>query len=158
MAQAKVMHGARAQLIVGGNKVGIFNSVSYGLAYDTQDVFILGRFSPAEIGYVAQEAVSITASGWRIIDAGPHDTQGAQVPHLQDLLTHNDISLAIYDRLTNKQVATITGVRPTGYSTSISQRQMQEITVNFKGLLVSDESQPQNAENGGAQNKASDLP
>lgn len=157
MAQAKVMHGARAQVIVGGKKVGIFNSISYGLNFETQDVFILGRFSAAEIGYTAQDVVSVSASGWRMIDAGPHDKNGAQLPQLQELLTHNDITLAIYDRLTGKQVATITGVRPTSYSTSINQRQMQEISVTFKGLLLSDETAT-NAENSGAGNKASELP
>ncbi len=155
MAQAKIMHGARAQLVIENNKVGIFNNVSYGLTFDTNTAFILGRFSPAEIGYTAQEEVSITATGWRVIDAGPHELKGAQLPHLQDLLTHNDITLMIYDRFTKKNIATITGVRPTGYSSSVNVRQMQEITVTFKGLLISDEGIA-NAES--ATHLPSDLP
>lgn len=152
MAPPKVMHGARAQLIIDGQVVGIFTSFSYGLQYDTQDVYILGRFSAAEIVYTAQETVNCTASGFRIVNAGPHT--GAKVPHLADLLNHEYITLAVFDRQStdpNKRIATIQDVRPTGYSTTINARQLEEVSVSFKGILVSDESGT-NAEPNGSSN------
>lgn len=151
MATAKVMHGARAQLIVDGKPVGIFSDCSWGLRYDAQPVYILGRFSPAEIGYTAQEAVQVTARGFRIIDHGPH--ADAALPKLQDLLNHQDIVLTIHDRQSCKTLATVTGCRPVGYETSVSSRALQEMSVTFMGLLVSDETAT-NAENADAR----DLP
>jgi hypothetical protein len=144
MAPSKVMHGARAQLIIAdpntgkSGVVGIFTSVSYGLALDVQEVPLLGRYSPDELVYTASEAVNVTASGFRVVDAGPHAV--AAVPELSTLMQHEYISLAIYDRQTNKLVARIENCRPTGYSTTINARQLEEVTVTFRGLLVHDET------------------
>lgn len=141
---AKVMTGARAQLMIvdpntgEGRVVGIFNNVSYGLTYGAEPIFLLGRYSPDEIVYTAQEAVSVTASGWRVVDAGPHAL--AKVPKLADLLNHEYIELAIFDRQTNKRIAKIHSVRPTSYNTTLANRQPEEVSITFLGLLVDDES------------------
>jgi hypothetical protein len=141
---AKTMTGARAQLIVAdpttgeGKVVGIFNNVSWGLAYDAQPVYILGRYSPAETVYTAQEAINISATGYRVVGAGAHVS--AKVPNLNSLMAHEYMELAVYDRQSQKQIAKIHSVRPTGYSTSVAARGVQEISVNFIGLLVDDES------------------
>ena len=145
MSQARVMHGARAKMNVGSNTVGIFTNVSYGVQYDAQPIYILGAFAPQEIGYTGQEAINISASGWRVVGHGPHDPNGAQVPKLQDLLRHDDITLSLFDRQDSRNpVMVVTGVRPTGYSTTVNSRGLQEITVTFLGLQLSDESGPQN--------------
>ena len=144
MAAPKVMSGARAILgFYDPNKdqtlpVGIFNNVSYGLTYDAQPVYILGRYSPAEIDYTAQEPVTITASGWRVIDHGPH-IEG-RVPNLSQLLTHEYLQMAVLDRQTNKRIATFREVRPTSYATTISSRTLEEVTITFIGIFVDDES------------------
>lgn len=143
MAPPRTMHGARAQIIIADPNsnsagiVGIFNSFSYGLAYDVQDVFLLGRLSADELVYTAQETVNCTASGFRVVGAGPHKT--AKVPELQQLLSHEYLQIAVYDRQTNQLICRITNVRPTGYSTTINARQIEEISVSFRGLLVGDE-------------------
>lgn len=153
----KVMSGARGKLGIYDRNtglvtvVGIFNNVSWGLTYDAQPVFILGRYSAAEIDYTAMEPVQVTASGWRVVDHGPH--VDAKVPQLQDLLRHEYLELAIVDRQTNKKIGIIHSVRPTGWSTTLSARQLQETTVTFVGLLVDDESTAM-AENAGS----TDLP
>lgn len=154
---AKTVTGARAQLMIvdpntgEGKVMGIFNNVSLGLTYGAEPIFILGRYSPAEIVYTSQEAVTVTASGWREVNFGPHVI--AKVPRLQDLLQHEYIELAIFDRQTNQRIAKIHSVRPTSWSTTIANRQPEEIQVTFLGLLVDDESVT-NAETPGA----SDLP
>lgn len=146
---AKTMTGARAQLIVAdpttntGKVVGIFNNISWGLAFDAQPIYVLGRYSPAETVYTAQEAVNVSATGFRAIDAGAHVS--AKVPNLKDLMNHEYMELAVFDRQSNRKIASIHSVRPTGYSTSVAARGVQEITVNFIGLLVDDES-TENAE------------
>src|SRR5271154_1482656 len=105
----QIMNGARAQLIVNGNIVGVFTNCSWGVAYDLQPAFILGRYSPAELTYTAQEAIRVTASGFRVVNNGPY--VAADIPMLQGLLNHEDISLSIFDRQTNLEILTVTGVR-----------------------------------------------
>lgn len=150
---AKVMHGARAVVRIGQGDnlqiVGIFNNVSYGLAFDAQPSFILGRFSAADIDYTAQEVVNITASGWRVYGAGPHEAP--RVPHLQDLLAHEYLTFEIHDRQNpnGKPLMQVTQVRPTGYSGTIAARALSEVTINFVGILVNDESED-NGEPAGA--------
>jgi hypothetical protein len=141
----KIMSGARAKLGVVDPRtgqvryIGIFNNVSFGLTFDAQPAYILGRYSPAEIDYTAQEPVNVTASGWRVFDHGPHAE--AQVPRLQDLLNHEYLTLTLLDRQNpTRNLATIRNVRPTGYSTTISARNLEEVTVTFVGIYVDDES------------------
>jgi hypothetical protein len=153
MAPPKTVHGARCQVIIAdpntgfAGVVGLFNSISYGLAYDVQDVYLLGRYSADETVYTAQETVNVSCSGFRVVGMGPH--KGAHVPALQNLLTSEYLQLAVYDRQTNQLIAKITNVRATGFSTTINARQLEEISVSFKGILVSDES-VDNAEAPGA--------
>lgn len=144
--QSKVMTGARAKVYVGTNPIGIFTNVSYGLQYDVQPIFILGRFGPDESVITGQDAVQINASGWRVIGAGPHAMEGARVPRLQDLLFHEEMQITIVDRREDGTEAytTVHRVRPVGYSTSISARGVQELSISFIGLSVTDESGPQN--------------
>jgi hypothetical protein len=118
--------------------VGIFKSISWGLSYQVEPVYILGKSGPAELEYVSQDVVSITCTGWRSIDHGPHAE--LLVPQLQDLLTHNYITLTVVDRQTGKTVATFKNVKPTGYSTSMDARQLEEISVSFMGIAVDDET------------------
>ncbi len=143
------MSGARAKLGVfdpstGKTRyVGIFSNVSYGLSYQAEPVYILGKYAAAEIDYTSQDTVSITCSGWRVIEHGPHVE--AALPRLQDLLTSEYIELAISDRQREAQgkdgrIAKFRQVRPVGYSTQISARGLEEITVNFVAIGVDDES------------------
>src|SRR4051812_27008320 len=145
---AKTMTGARAQVLIAGKPVGIFSDVSWGLAYGAEPVFILGAYGPQEIVYTSQEAVQITARGWKIIDHGAHTD--ALVPKLQDLLRHQDIELACYDRQTGSFLGRMHNCRPTGYQTGVTAKGLQELTVNFVGLTVDDESPRSNAETEGA--------
>lgn len=138
---AQTVNGARGLLFisgVNGNKpVGIFNNISYSLNYDVTPIYVMGRYSPIETVPVAQEAVSITAQGFRVVNFGPHES--AAVPRLQDLLNHEYIELAILDRQTGRRIAAFHKVRPTGYSTSVSARNVSEVTVNFIGIMLDDE-------------------
>jgi len=140
---AKTFHGARAILQINGKLVGIFSSFSYGVQYDVADVYTLGRVSAQETVFTAAETVQCTGSGFRIVGAGPHTNKSAQLPYIQELLAHEYIDISIFDRqdaTLSKPIATIKDCRPTGYSTTINARQLQEISVSFKGIMVNDES------------------
>jgi len=148
------MHGARAVVHIGGTPVGIFSQISYSVTYDVQPVFTLGRFSAIEIVYTGAEPVSVSASGYRVISSdaegqrGPHGE--LSVPKLDELLNNEDTTICIYDRQnTAKPILNVIGIKPTGYSTSISRGGLQEISVNFVGLIASDETGAQ-AESAGS--------
>lgn len=149
MSASKVMTGARAKLGVydpttGLTRIiGIYNNVSWGMSYEAQEAYILGRYSPADITYVAQNPVNITVSGYRVIEHGPHIDGG--LPRLQDLLMFQYIELVIVDRDREAlgldgRVAKFHQVVPTGYSTTLNARNQQEISQTFLGVTVDDES------------------
>lgn len=141
---AKTMTGARALVsIYNGNTgltidVGIWNSFSYSLSYDVSPVFLLGRYSPDELVTTAQEPVSITASGWRVLN---HDaySDGA-VTDLKSLLTQEYVVLTVLDRQTSLPVAVIHGCLPTGFSAGFTSRQLSEQTCSYLGLLMDSET------------------
>jgi hypothetical protein len=147
--QQQILHGARAQLMVAGKIVGCFTSCQWGVNYDAVPSFILGRYSPAEITYTGQDAISVTATGFRIVDNGAY--KAGALPQLQNLMTHEDIALAIFDRQTQKLVLTVVGVRPTGYSAGTAARAISDFSVNYLGMRAEDESGSQ-GESAGASN------
>jgi hypothetical protein len=149
MAASQVFHGARAKLGIydpatGQTRIiGLFNNVSFGLTYEVQEAYLIGKHGPAAITYVAQNPVNISASGYRVIEHGPHIEAG--LPRLQDLLLHEYLELSILDRQSEAlgkdgRVYKFHQVRPTGYSTTISARQQTELSMTFVGMLVDDES------------------
>lgn len=142
MAPPKVMNGARAKVYILGpdgkpQLAGIFSSFSYGLVFDAQPVYTLGAFGPREIDYTAQEPVSISASGWRVIGQGAH--KQALLPKLQELLRAEYITFTVVDRQTGATIAKIEKVRPTSQQTPLSGRQLTEMSFSFMGILCSDE-------------------
>jgi hypothetical protein len=142
--KSKTMHGARAQLSIAGKIVGVFNSVSYGIQYDANPVYVLGRFNAAEIALTGMEPVSVTAQGFRVVENGPYVV--SNVPMLQELLNHEDIILSLFDRQSGKEIMTVVGVRPTGYTTDVAARGLQSLSVSFMGLSLSDEAGDQDEE------------
>jgi len=138
MATNKVMSGARGQLFIEGQLIGIFSDVSYGVDIDVAPAFVLGRFSPSELTVTGQEAISINATGWRIVGQGPYVSAG--VPKLQDLLTADDITISLYDRETGQFIMTVVGCRSTGWNTTLNSKAQQTVTVRFLGLRLDDES------------------
>jgi len=138
---AKVMTGARAKVSINGKPVGIFNNISYGLNFTADPIFILGAYGPTEIVYTAQDAVSITASGWRVIDHGPHTEPS--VPTLSELLAHEYLEITVFDRLSAdgaKPIAKFHRCRPVSYNTTLANRQPSEVSISFMGLRMDDET------------------
>lgn len=152
----KVMHGARAKVFMVDSTgvarvVGIWNSFSYNVTLDVQPSFILGRYSAAELTTTGVEPVAITAQGWRVVDHGPMREGG--ITALDQLLFQEYLLLQVWDRQTKKFVANIRGCLPTGFSSTVSAKQLQENTNTYLGLLMDDESVTNNEAS-----DAADLP
>lgn len=140
----KVIHGARAQVAIvdpttgKARVIGIWNQFSYRVDFDVQSVYILGRFTAAELTTTGVEPVVITAQGWRIIDHGPVVEGGMTA--IQNLLTQEYIVLKVFDRQSGKAIATIHGCVPTGFSSGVNAKTLQESTNTYLGLLMDDET------------------
>ncbi len=81
--------------------------------------------------------------GFRDIEHGPFVEAG--LPKLQDLLLSEYISLDIFDRQREAlglpaSIAHFKNCRATGFNTTISARQLEEVTVHFVSLGMDDES------------------
>jgi hypothetical protein len=147
MASPQFMHGARAKVgIVKAGKVSIIGTIhacDYGVDYRVLPAFVLGRHGPAELNYVSMEPISGQMAGFRPFKKGPHFLNG--VPALQDLLLFEDIVLTVIDRQAEAlgdatpRMATIVGVKPTGYHVTNQAQNMTQQTLPFVGLLVHDE-------------------
>lgn len=143
MAAPKVMSGARAKVgMIDPNTqqlrvVGIYDNFSYGLQLDVAPAFILGRFTAASLDYTSVEPISCTASGWRVVRHGAH-VEG-RVPNIKDLLHHEYIQIGVVDRQSLALVATVRDVRPTGYSSAFTARQLTQMTMSYMGIIVDDE-------------------
>ena len=143
MGASKVMTGARALIqIVDPNTsiaetVSIFNNFSYGLALDVKAAEVLGRYSAVELTYTGSEPINISAGAYRIIGAGPFKT--GHIPPLGELLLHEYLTISVVDRQTGLVAATFNSVRPSGFSTSLAPKQLEEMTCTYVGLLLDDE-------------------
>lgn len=143
MAISPHVSGARAKVSLNGVTVGIWTSIDYSVLYDVVPSFILGRYSPAAITTTGVEPVSITCSGWQIVDHSMF--VNGDVTPLQDLLQQDDITLTVTDRATGANLATIIGCKPTGVSQSVSSKSLATGSNTYLGMLYSD-SVFQNAE------------
>lgn len=145
-----VMSGARAKLGFWDSTsgqvryVGIYSSVSYNYSLDQAPVYILGKYAAASIDTVAADVCHVSCSGWRIVNHGP--MAEGRFPRLDQLANAGYLSLAITDRQSDTIIANISQLRPVGYSGGFSMRTLATVDMTYVGILVSDETAPDNDE------------
>lgn len=137
MAKSKVLTGARAKILINGQVVGLFSNCSWSVRQSKEPLFILGRYSPAEITPTTQEPVSLSLTGYRVVDSGPYKVANATL--LKNLLQEEDFTVTVLDRQTGRQVFQCLGARVSGWSSGISARGVSDIRVDVSGLLGFDE-------------------
>ena len=137
---ASTLTGARVKLYINQKLAGVFTSCSWGVTLDTAPMFILGRYNAAEIVYTGMDVVEINVGGFRVLRNGPHEI--GSVPHLKDLLNHQEISLQLVDRQSGDTVMNVINVRPVSYASETSARGVQSLNIRFQGTQVMDESLP----------------
>jgi hypothetical protein len=144
MAKATILTGARAKILINGKLIGLFANCTWSVRQSKTPVFILGRFSPAEITPTSQEPVSMNLSGYRVVGAGPYKVSNATM--LKDLLNEEDFSVTVVDRQTGKAIFVANGCRVTGWNSGVSTRGISDLSMEIVGLMGFDES---SAEKGG---------
>jgi hypothetical protein len=137
MAQAKILTGARAKVSINGVTVGLFANCSWSVRQDKSPAYILGRFNPAEITPTSQEPVSLSLTGYRVVDSGPYKVANATL--LRDLISEEDFEVTITDRQTNKTIFLAVGCRVTGWSSGVAARGVSDIRVDVIGIRAEDE-------------------
>lgn len=137
MAKAKILTGARAKILINGNLVGLFANCSWSIRQDKAPAYILGRYNPAEITPTSQEPVTISLTGYRVVDAGPYAV--AEATMLKDLLFEEDFSVVVQDRQTGKSIFTAQGCRVSGWSSGVAARGVSDIRIDIIGLVAEDE-------------------
>jgi len=158
MAISQILTGARALLAVNGKPIGLFSNCSWSIRQDKVPQFILGRYNPAEITPTAQEAVSVTLTGYRVIattgsPASPYQLgstgqnadgspENGITTLLQNLLNEEDVTVTIQDRQTGKTIFTAQGCRPTGWSSGVAAKGVSDIRIELVGVVAYDESAP----------------
>ena len=141
---SNVFHGSRAIVQItdvasGKSKtVGIFTDCSWGVNYGATPIHPLGNVSPQEITYTHQDAITVNASGYRVVANGVYTA--ARMPQLNELLSYGSIELIILDRQTGQTMFHVTGCKPISWDSGVSSRTISTIRVTFMGLRSGDGS------------------
>jgi hypothetical protein len=147
MAKSKTMSGARAKVYIDNVLVGIFENCSYNKNLGTEPVYLLGRFSAAEIAITSYEVVTVNCSGFRLIGNGAHKLP--KVPKLQDLLNFETITLTVIDRQSpGTQVFTVRDCVPNTEAGGYAAKALSRVQITYQGTVASDESGPQDEGDG----------
>ena len=151
-AASKVITGGRTVVSIddgsGPIVVGIFDSCSISESISSEDIHLLGRYSPDEITLVSYNAVTVQCSGFRVYGFGVKKL--GKFPTLNSLLGLGPVTLTCADREnpTGAPMATVIGCLPDTNSTNFQSRATSKINITYKGIAVTDESAPNDAESG----------
>jgi len=151
-AASKVVTGGRSVVSIDNGSgpvvIGIFDSCSISESISSEDIHLLGRFSPDEITLVSYNAVNVQCSGFRVYGFGVKAL--GKFPTLNSLLGLGPITLTVADREnpTGSALATVIGCLPDTNSNNFTSRATSKINITYKGLAVTDESNPNDAESG----------
>ena len=155
---SKVITGGRTVVSITGPSggpvpIGIFDSISTTEAITSEDIHILGRYSPAELSLTGYNAVQVTCSGFRVYGYGVKAL--GQFPTMAQLLGLGSVTLTVSDRENPKgpALATIINCLPDTNSNNYTSRATSKISITYKGQFMVDESAPNDSEIG-----AADLP
>jgi hypothetical protein len=140
LGQSPIFHGAKAKVFVDNKLIGVFTSVQYSKAYGLHVAHILGRHSPAAMTYTHQEAISISMTGFRVIDAGPYRL--GLVPELENLMKHPGVNIQVEDRTNpqNPKIVVRGVLYGTNFSTGVNARSISDVTVTGLMPMMDDET------------------
>src|ERR1019366_3376526 len=142
---SKVITGGRTVVSITGPTggpvvIGIFDSCSVSESISSEDIHILGRYSPSEITLTSYNAVNVQCTGFRVYGFGVKAL--GQFPTLNQLLGLGSITLTVGDREnpTGPALATIINCLPDTNSNSFQSRATSKVNISYKGTMMVDES------------------
>jgi hypothetical protein len=140
MAVSQILTGARAKVILNGKLIGLFSQATWSIRQGKEPAFILGRYNPGEIVPTTQEAVQMSLTGYRVVNAGPYVV--ASATKLINLLQEDDFTIQITDRQTGETIFTASGCRVQGWSSGVAARGISDLRIDVIGIVGWDESSP----------------
>lgn len=154
---SKVITGGRSVVSIDNGSgpvvIGIFDSCTISESISSEDIHLLGRYSPSEITLTSYNAVQVQCSGFRVYGFGVKAL--GKFPTLNSLLGLGPVTITVGDREnpTGAPMGTIIGCLPDTNSNSFQSRSTSKINITYKGTMATDESSVGDAESG-----AVDLP
>lgn len=151
-AASKVITGGRSVVSIQGpdgtiNVIGIFDSCQISESISSEDIHLLGRYSPDEITLVSYNAVTVACTGFRVYGYGVKAL--GQFPTLNQLLGLGPVVITVGDRENpGAALATVIGCLPDTNSNSFTSRATSKINITYKGIALTDESAPNDSESG----------
>lgn len=144
-----VLTGAKVTFHLGNSVVAYASGVSYTITHGLQAIHTLDRLAPVEYAET-DYTVTFTVSRFRVPKNPARPGTGSPVDlgwmsKLQNMLTQGTISARIFDKSTQQDILVIDEVKLTTRSGSVAARDVASETLDFVGIVASDEAGPQNA-------------
>ena len=136
---SKVVTGGRSVVSIdkgnGPVVIGIFDSCTVSESISSEDIHLLGRYSPDEITLVSYNAVTVQCSGFRVYGFGVK-LLGA-FPTLNSLLGLGPVTITVADRENPAiPMSTIIGCLPDTNRTRSHRVRLPKSTLPIKDILV----------------------
>jgi len=130
---SQTISGSRASLKINGKKVAFVGSVNLTIENTLTPINVIDQLEIAEAcetGHV----VNFTANYFKV-DANSAAALGFEFENLDDLLSQPELTMEMYDRVGDKVIANVSGVKCSGGSGSIDARGVWNGTWNFIGRI-----------------------
>jgi len=136
-----VVTGARARFSINGVKVMYTTSVTYGEEITNEPIEVLDQLDVAEFVPTAYR-VNLSSQLIRMVTNSVKLRDGVAIfPTLENILTSEELTATIEDRITGAVLANIERVKATRYSVNIGARGIVLTDVDFVAIRVRDESE-----------------
>jgi len=136
-----VLTGARAKFSLNGVKLMYALNVTYGEEIQHDPIEPLDQIDVAEHVPIAYR-VNLSAQMVRVITESLKLHRGLSVfPTLENILTSEEMTGVVEDRVTGRPVATIQRVKATRYNANVGARAIVLTDVDFVAVRIRDESE-----------------
>jgi len=140
MARGMVLTGARALFKLGPTPVMYATGVSYGEEIEHAPIEVLDQFEVAENVPVAYR-VTLSAEMVRLIMSPIKRRDGVVImPSLENILSYEELTGSIEDRVTGKILADIQNVRCTSHRVQVQAKGVVMSQCEFVAIRIKDES------------------
>ena len=143
-----VLTGAKVTFFLGNTVVAYASAVNVTINHGLVPIHTLDRLAPVEYAET-DYTVTFSVSRFRVPKSLTRPGSGSPVDlgweaKLQDMLTQGTISARVYDKSTQQDILIIDEVKMTTRTFSISARDIGSETLDFVGIVASDEAGQQN--------------
>lgn len=146
----QLLTGARGELSIAGKTVAYVTDVSISLSHNVRPIHTFGAPNARSVEPLSVSPVSVSVG--RVVpvnsasdnsETGAKNTSAIQMgaePALQNILTADDVTIILKDKLTDKVVATVMNCRFSGRSLSVSAGQIATERLQFMGIYDAGQS------------------